>query len=138
MLLAMLLDMQMMAVQYRMRKNLKRKRCKLVQLITPNRNVSLADQQSQSKLEKLFINYIDSVIANDIAIGRDKRNFFTGEYDSVMVEVDRIRREGGRVFAGGGNVFLLKTKAELQGNMISALHIRGMAQRIVCIKEDLY
>jgi hypothetical protein len=107
-----------------------------MQLILPNQKVNQVDP-NQNKLTRIFVTYIDKVIANDIANGRSEKNLFPGEQDSIKRQIDEIRKDGGRVFTGGGNIFLLKIENTLKGWQGKYIHIRGLAQRTFMMKEDL-
>lgn len=89
----------------------------------------------KDRLESVVIDYIETIIKFDITIGRDKNNFFLEDYNNVTSNIEFFRKQGIRIFLGGGNIFFMRTEQKIDGLMITCIHVRGMARRLIKFKE---
>ena len=89
----------------------------------------------ESELKAFLINYINKIIEFDIALGRNKDNFFKQNFDFITHNIEDFRKRGFRVFIGGGNIFFLKIENKITGWVGTCLQIRGLAQRTIKMWE---
>lgn len=100
--------------------------------------LSLKEEDLKKRqLENLVISYINKIIEFDVALGRSDKNFFEENFNYITTNIDKIRKDGLRVFIKGGNIFFLKVEHKLTGWVATCLQMRGLAQRKIQIKEDI-
>ena len=101
------------------------------QVINP---IDVADLK-KIRLENFIINTINRIIKFDIGLGRSEKNYYPGDYNSITKNISEFRKNGFRIFLGGGNAFFLKTTKKLDGWESVCVQARGMARRKITIKE---
>ncbi len=104
--------------------------------MTSQPRLSLSKENTKEKeLESIAVGYINRIIKNDIELGRGDKNFFKDDLNEIRKNIDVFRQKGFRVFIGGGNIFILKIEQKLTGWRADCMHLRGLAQRKIQIKE---
>jgi len=102
-------------------------------ILKPSQEFSIDPKQLE--IEALMVDYINRIIKFDIILGRSNDNFFKEDFKSVSSNIEKFKKEGFRVFIGGGNIFFLKIDKKLTGWQAICVQSRGMARRKIMLKE---
>lgn len=102
------------------------------QIISPANSV---EDRRKIELENFIVNFINRIIKFDVDLGRSEQNYYPGDYNAITKNIDEFRKNGFRIFLGGGNAFFLKTDKKLDGWKSICVQVRGMARRKIVIKE---